>query len=77
MKKQTIILIVVLILLLILVGYILDDKIIRPYYQEQGILIIINEINTKGNIPVFFNENNTTGVRWISIQQICNQRVAQ
>ena len=72
MKKQTIILIVALILLLVLVGYIINDKIIRPYYQEQGILIVVNEINAKGTVPVFFDENNTTGIRWISIQQICS-----
>lgn len=73
MKTQTGILIIALILILILGIYILNDKIIRPIYQQQGINAVIININQRGEIPILNNET----INWIPIQQICNQREQQ
>ena len=67
MKTQTKIIIGAILVILILGGYILDDKVIKPHYQEQGIAAVINQINSNGNIPII---NNGT-VQWIGLQQIC------
>lgn len=74
MKKQTITIIITLILLLITVGYIVDDKIIKPHYQEQGAIAMRNQIalsqTQTGNILIV-NQNNLT-IR--NIQEICQSK---
>ncbi len=69
MENKTKIIIGTIIVILILGGYILNDKVVSPYYQQQGINAAIIQINSNGNIPIL----NNGSVSWISIQEICGQ----
>jgi len=71
MENKTKIIITTIILILILGGYIINDKIIKPYYQKQGAIIMQNQIalsqTQTGNIWLI-NQNNLTTR---NIQEIC------
>ena len=71
MENKTKIILGTIIVILLLGGYILNDKIIKPHYQEQGAVFMQNQIaltqTQTGNILIV-NENNLTT---INIQEIC------
>lgn len=67
MKIQIKIIFGAIIIILILGGYILNDKFVRPYYQDQGISAVINEINIQGQIPILNNQT----ISWIPLQTLC------
>ena len=73
MKTQTKLIFTAIIVILILGGYIIDDKIIKPYYQTQGATAMRNQIalsqTQTGNILIV-NENNLTT---ININDICGE----
>jgi len=71
MENKTKIILGTIIVILILGGYILNDKIIKPHYQEQGAITMRNQIAVSqtqtGDILIVNGENLTT----INIQEIC------
>lgn len=69
------ILIIILILIVLIAGiYILNDKVIRPHYYQEGyqagVYDVIIEINQEGQIPITINET----IEWINIVTICESR---
>ena len=73
MKTQTKIIIGTIIVILILGGYILDDKVIKPHYQEQGAIAMRNQIaisQTQTGDILIVNEDNLTT---ININEICSR----
>ncbi len=69
-KKSTIIIVIISIILLIALGYIVDDKVVKPYFEEknmnyyyQGQLDLyndlINELSQCKQVPIKLNNNQT------------------
>ena len=71
MENKTKLIFTAIIVILILGGYILNDKIIKPHYQEQGAIAMQNQIaisqTQTGNILIVDGNNLTT----ININEIC------
>jgi len=72
MKKQTKILIIALILLIVLGGYILNDKIIKPYYQQQGEINLAVRMNNQNFFPVICGEEIVNIQPKYNREEVCN-----
>ena len=70
-RKYKIVVAITIILLLIGVGYIANDKLIKPYYQNQGAIAMTNQIaisqTQTGDILLVDQGNLTTR----NINQLC------
>ncbi len=72
MNKQTIITIILIIIILVGGLFILNDKVIKPYYEQQGYnegyAYVINRIDTTATIPLIDRNDNNT-IKWIPVKQ--------
>ncbi len=71
MDKLKLILILTIIILLVLGGYVLNDKVVKPYYENQGAIIMRNQIaitQTQTGDILLVKDNNLTS---LNINDIC------
>ena len=65
MDKLKLILILTIIILLVLGGYVLNDKVVKPYYENQGAIIMRNQIaitQTQTGDILLVKDNNLTSL---------------
>jgi len=57
-NKWKIISIILIILFILIVGYYVEQKYVKPYYQEQGVNNLINDMNNRNYFPIICSESN-------------------
>ena len=75
MNKQKLLIITLSIIIVGLLFYFLVVPLIYNSGYNSGYsdgqILIINEINNNGRIPIYVNSNNLTQLNWFTINQIC------